>query len=71
MGAPGVSKSDFAAQPTQTRGDTVIAAQFCEWDKHDRRNAPRVVRSLGFLIVPNCQSSERGTMLSRQSQKAF
>ena len=30
MGAPGVGKSAFAAQLTHTRGDTVIAAQFCE-----------------------------------------
>ena len=28
MGAPGVGKSAFAAQPTHTRGDTAIAAQF-------------------------------------------
>ena len=50
MGAPGVGKSAFAAQLTHTRGDTVIAAQFCEWDKPDRRNAPRVVRSLAFQL---------------------
>src|ERR1039458_8968855 len=35
MGDPGVGKSAFAAQLTHTRGDTVIAAQFCEWDKPD------------------------------------
>ena len=34
-----------------TRGDTVIAAQFCEWDKPDHRNAPRVVRSLAFQLA--------------------
>ena len=51
MGAPGVGKSAFAAQLTHTRGDTVIAAQFCEWDKPDHRNAPRVVRSLAFQIA--------------------
>jgi hypothetical protein len=39
MGAPGVGKSAFAAQLTHTRGDTVIAAQFCEWDKPDHRKA--------------------------------
>jgi len=50
-GAPGVGKSAFAAQLTHTRGDTVIAAQFCEWDKPDHRNAPRVVRSLAFQLA--------------------
>jgi hypothetical protein len=39
MGAPGVGKSAFAAQLAHTRGDTVIAAQFCEWDKPDHRHA--------------------------------
>lgn len=51
MGAPGVGKSAFAAQLTHTRGDTAIAAQFCEWDKSDHRNAPRVVRSLAFQLA--------------------
>jgi hypothetical protein len=51
MGAPGVGKSAFAAQLTHTRGDTVIAAQFCEWDKPDHRNAPQVVRSLAFQLA--------------------
>ena len=51
MGVPGVGKSAFAAQLTHTRGDTVIAAQFCEWDKPDHRNAPRVVRSLAFQLA--------------------
>jgi hypothetical protein len=51
MGAPGVGKSAFAAQLTHTRGDVVIAAQFCEWDKPDHRNAQRVVRSLAFQLA--------------------
>ncbi len=51
MGAPGVGKSAFAAQLTHTRSDTVIAAQFVEWDKPDHRNAPRVVRSLAFQLA--------------------
>jgi len=51
MGVPGVGKSAFAAQLTHTRGDTVIAAQFCEWDKPDHRNAPRVVRSIAFQLA--------------------
>ena len=51
MGAPGVGKSAFSAQLIHTRGDTVIAAQFCEWDKPDHRNAPRVVRSLAFQLA--------------------
>src|SRR5947207_4204462 len=51
MGAPGVGKSAFAAQLTHAQGDTVIAAQFCEWDKPDHRNAPRVIRSLAFQLA--------------------
>jgi hypothetical protein len=41
MGAPGVGKSAFAAQLTYTRGDTIIAAQICEWGKPDHRNSPQ------------------------------
>jgi hypothetical protein len=51
MGAPGVGKSAFAAQLTHTRGDTVIAAQFCEWDKSDHRDAGRVIRSIAFQLA--------------------
>jgi hypothetical protein len=51
VGAPGVGKSAFAAQLTQIRCDVVIAAQFCEWDKPDHRNAQRVVRSLAFQLA--------------------
>jgi len=51
MGAPGVGKSAFAAQLTHTRGDVVIAAQFCEWDKPDHRDAQRVVRSFAFQLA--------------------
>ncbi len=51
QGAPGVGKSAFAAQLTHTRGDTVIAAQFCEWDKPDHRDAKRVVCSLAFQLA--------------------
>ena len=51
MGAPGVGKSAFAAQLTHMRGDTVIAAQFCEWDKPDHRDARRVVRSIAFQLA--------------------
>jgi len=51
MGAPGVGKSAFAAQLTHTRGDTVIAAQFCDWTMADHRDARRVVRSLAFQLV--------------------
>lgn len=51
MGAPGVGKSAFAAQLTHKHGDTVIAAQFCEWDKPDHRDAQRVVRSLAFQLA--------------------
>lgn len=51
MGAPGVGKSAFAAQLTHKHGDTVIAAQFCEWDKPDHRDAQRVIRSLAFQLA--------------------
>ena len=51
IGDPGVGKSAFAAQLTHTRADTVIAAQFVEWDKPDHRNARRVVRSLAFQLA--------------------
>ena len=51
MGAPGVGKSAFAAHLTHFGKDKVIAAQFCEWDKPDHRNAERVVRSLAFQLA--------------------
>lgn len=51
MGEPGVGKSAFAAQLTHTRGDTVIAAQFVEWDKPDHRSPERVIRSLAFQLA--------------------
>lgn len=51
MGDPGVGKSAFAAQLTHIRGDTVIAAQFCEWDKPDHRDARRVVSSIAFQLA--------------------
>ena len=51
MGDPGVGKSAFAAQLTHTHGDTVIAAQFVEWDKPDHRDARRVVCSIAFQIA--------------------
>lgn len=51
LGSPGVGKSAFAAQLTFTRSDTVVAAQFCQWDKTDHRNARRVVRSLAFQLA--------------------
>ena len=51
MGAPGVGKSAFTAQLTHTRGDTVIAAQFCEWDKPDHKNAHSIVKSLTFQLA--------------------
>ncbi|MCX6278002.1 MAG: toll/interleukin-1 receptor domain-containing protein [Bacteroidetes bacterium] len=51
MGDPGVGKSAFAAQLTHKHGDTVIAAQFCEWDKLDHRDARRVVCSIAFQMA--------------------
>lgn len=51
MGAPGVGKSAFAAQLTHMRGDVIIGAQFCEWDKPDHHNASRIVRSIAFQLA--------------------
>lgn len=51
MGDPGIGKSAFAAQLTHTRSDIVIAAQFCEWDKPDHRDARRVVCSIAFQLA--------------------
>jgi hypothetical protein len=51
MGDPGVGKSAFAAQLTHKHGDIVIAAQFCEWDKPDHRDARRVVCSIAFQLA--------------------
>ncbi len=51
MGDPGVGKSAFSARLTHLRGDTVVAAQFCEWDKPDHRDAGQVVRSIAFQLA--------------------
>ena len=51
VGAPGVGKSAFVAQLTHFGPERVVAAQFCEWDKPDHRNANRVVRSLAFQLA--------------------
>jgi hypothetical protein len=50
-GDPGVGKSAFAAQLTHTHGDSVIAAQFVEWDKPDHRNSQNVIRSIAFQLA--------------------
>ncbi len=50
-GAPGVGKSAFAAQLSHFGRDRIIAAQFCEWDKPDHRDAGRVIRSLAFQLA--------------------
>jgi len=51
MGPPGIGKSAFAAQLTHTRSDTVIAAQFCDWNMPDHRDARRVVCSIAFQLA--------------------
>lgn len=51
MGAPGTGKSAFAAHLAHYGRDKVIAAQFCEYDKPDHRNAIRIVRTLAFQIA--------------------
>ena len=50
-GNPGTGKSILAANMAHFGRDRVIAAQFCEWDKDDHRNAQRVIRSLAFQIA--------------------
>ncbi|RLD81546.1 MAG: hypothetical protein DRJ15_04120 [Bacteroidetes bacterium] len=51
MGGPGVGKSAFAAHLAHFGRDKIIAAQFCEWNKPDHRNAARVFRSLAFQLA--------------------
>jgi len=51
MGVPGVGKSAFAAHFTHFGRDKIIAAQFCEWNKPDHRNAARVFRSIAFQLA--------------------
>ncbi|MFZ4455987.1 MAG: TIR domain-containing protein [Bacteroidales bacterium] len=51
MGDPGVGKSAFAAQLTNTHGDTVISAQFCDWSMPDHRDARRVICSIAFQMA--------------------
>jgi len=51
MGDPGVGKSAFAAHLAHFGRHKIIAAQFCEWNKPDHRNAARVFRSLAFQLA--------------------
>ena len=68
MGAPGISKSAFAAHLAHEYGrGTVLAAQFCEWDKPDHRNALRVVRSLAFQLATRLPDKRICISLSQQS----
>lgn len=50
-GAPGVGKSAFAAQLAHFGKDRIIAAEFCEWNKSDHRDAHKVIRSLAFQLA--------------------
>ena len=51
LGNPGVGKSAIMAHLSHFGKDRVIAAQFCEYDKPDHRNAVRVICSLAFQLA--------------------
>jgi WD40 repeat protein len=51
MGNPGVGKSAFSAHLSHFGKDRIIAAQFCEWNMPDHRDASRVLRSLAFQMA--------------------
>jgi WD40 repeat protein len=51
IGNPGVGKSAFSAHLSHFGKDKVIAAQFCEYDKPDHRDAARVICSLAFQLA--------------------
>lgn len=50
-GAPGVGKSAFAAHLAHYSKGKVIAAEFCQYDKLDHRDAKRIVCTLAFQIA--------------------
>jgi hypothetical protein len=52
LGAPGVGKSAFAAHLAHFYGrGTIIAVQFCDWQKSDHRDPRSIVRTLAFQIA--------------------
>jgi hypothetical protein len=51
LGNPGVGKSTIMAHLSHFGKDRVIAAQFCEYDKPDHRNASRIICSLAFQLA--------------------
>jgi len=51
LGNPGVGKSAILAHLSHFGKDKVIAAQFCEYDKPDHRNASRVICNLAFQMA--------------------
>jgi hypothetical protein len=50
-GPPGVGKSACAAHLAHYGRDKVLAAQFCEYDKPDHRDAQRIVQTLAFQLA--------------------
>ena len=52
MGLPGWGKSAFAAHLAHFYGRaTVLAVQFCDWQKPSQRQADRIIRTLAFQIA--------------------
>jgi hypothetical protein len=50
-GTMGLGKSAFAARLCHTKGDVVLAAQFCEWNKPEHKNAERLISSISFQLA--------------------
>jgi WD40 repeat protein len=50
-GVAGVGKSAIVAQLAHYGRDKVLSAQFMEWNKPDRKEARRVIRSLAFNLA--------------------
>jgi tetratricopeptide (TPR) repeat protein len=51
LAGAGVGKSAFAAQLAHLRGDVVVAAHFCEWNKPEHSDARATVKSLAFQLA--------------------
>ncbi len=51
VGQPGVGKSALAAEIVHRNKQNIIAAQFCEWNKPNHRDARQVIKSIAFQIA--------------------
>jgi tetratricopeptide (TPR) repeat protein len=51
LAGAGVGKSAFAAQLAHLRGDVVVAAHFCEWNKPEHSDARATVQSIAFQLA--------------------